>query len=662
MKDSTETIKILDKVVLAALIAQIAFIMYMNLFRGYTMIDFDSSSAYMHEMEMGSQGKLFPSEYSYQASLDLDGAAVISAFLYRFTGNIFLSRGIANNLVVLLYFFVVSTVLKKLSLSETWRRFGILLFFIPYSMYILGYWRTLFAGGGFFAFRALTPLLIISLILGIDKDKGIKEYSLRAILTLFIVFLTGLSSGAYVMLCAVFPLILWEGVRAFIKGDLKELRSKRMLLGIIMVLASGAGIALQKAVGFSSTADSKVILNSRKWTDALLSSFAGIFELFGGLTTHEGVRLFSLEAAGTAVDFAVTLVLIGAIIYTLVTCIKKRSMSDMKGYIFSVMLLNGFMFAFLDLKYGDTVFESRYHLIPMLPSFFLLAEILNELPENKGLKSLQVRSLQVLTVGLFLASMLYGDAEWLYAKTALKSAELTELNRIMEEEGVNTAFIVGEDSKDLGRKIRVYSRDVHYIVVNDGAESAFRTTWGGTTRYLDNSMQQGKTAVIATDKAYLTLPEYLITDMEYLRDHDGLKIYTAGESKFDCVGGVIKEKDRVVDFPYSPGYSYENAELSREGELIMKDGGGSLLAEYPSAPGTWDYTVYYDRTDSPKGAFIEIKAGDNEPVREEMDPSKNTAEVHGVVMTGRERVNFLISAPEGAEIRKIEIIREKQGV
>ena len=45
-----------------------------------------------------------------------------------------------------------------------------------------------------------------------------------------------------------------------------------------------------------------------------------------------------------------------------------------------------------------------------------------------------------------------------------------------------------------------------------------------------------------------------------------------------------------------------------------------------------------------------------------MDPSKNTAEVHGVVMTGRERVNFLISAPEGTEIRKIEIIREKQGV
>ena len=278
-----------------------------------------------------------------------------------------------------------------------------------------------------------------------------------------------------------------------------------------------------------------------------------------------------------------------------------------------------------------------------------------------------------MTVGLFLTSMLFGDAQWLYAKTALGSGKLSELNRIMEEEGVNTAFIVGEDSKDLGRKIRVFSRDVHYIVVNDGAESAFRTTWGGTTRYLDNSMQNGKTAVIATDRAYLTLPEYLTSDMEYLRDYDGLKIYTADESRFDCVGGVLKEKDRVVDLPYSPGYSYENAELSRDGELIMKEGGGSLLAKYPSAPGTWDYTVYYDMPASAGSALIEIKAGDNETVSMEMDPAESAAEIDGVIMNGRreglasgqtdggEGVSFLISAPEGTAIKRIEISREKQG-
>ena len=61
MKDSPGTPEILNKVILFALIFQIAFIMYMNLFRADTIIDFDSSSAYMHEMEMGSQGRIFPS-------------------------------------------------------------------------------------------------------------------------------------------------------------------------------------------------------------------------------------------------------------------------------------------------------------------------------------------------------------------------------------------------------------------------------------------------------------------------------------------------------------------------------------------------------------------------------------------------------------------------
>lgn len=660
MKGRPVTDKVLDRAVLIVLIAQIAFMMMMNLLRADTIIDFDSSSAYMHEMEMGSQGKLFPAEYSYQASLDLDGAAVISALLYHFTGNIFLARGIANNLVVLLYLFVICSVFGNLTLSERWKRFGTLLFFIPYSMNILGYWRTLFVGGGFFAFRALVPLLIISLVLDIDQGKEFRKYALRAVLTLFIVFLTGLSSGAYVLMCAVFPLILWEMVSAFINGDLRQMRSKRTVFAALAVSASAAGMIGQKAVGFSSASDSKVILTSKEWIEGLLASFAGLFELFGGLTVHEGVRLFSAEAAGTAVDFAVTWILIAAILYAAITCIKKREISNMKGYIFSLMLVNAMMFSFLDLRYGDTVFESRYHLIPMLSSFFLLAEMLEDLSQSEALKPVQRQSLQVLIIGIFAASMLYGDAQWVYAKTALGSEKLAELNRIIEAEGVNTAFIVGEDSKALGRKLRVYSRDTHYIIVNDGAESAFRTTWGGTRRYLDNSMQPGRTAVIATPESYETLPEYLVSDMKYLREYDGLQIYAADESRFDCVGGIVPEKDRVVDFPYSPGYSYENAQLSEEGSLIMEKGGGCLKGEYPSAQGTWDYTVYYTMPDKAADALIELKVGDHEPVFASADPAADAVSMEGVAMNEGEDVRMTVSGPEGLKIKRIEISRKKQ--
>jgi hypothetical protein len=331
----------------------------------------------------------------------------------------------------------------------------------------------------------------------------------------------------------------------------------------------------------------------------------------------------------------------------------------MNGYILSLMLVNAMMFSFLDLKYGVTVFESRYHLIPMLPSFFLLAGMMEDISEKGRLKAIQSRTLQVLAVTLFIASMLYGDAQWVYAKTALGSDKLTELNRIIEAEGVKTAFVVGEDSKDLGRKLRVYGGDTHYIVLNDGAQSAFRTTWGGTTRYLDNSMQTGKAAVIATPESYKTLPEYLVSDMRYLRDYDGLNIYVADESRFDCVGGIVKEKSMVVDFPYSPGCSYENAVLSDDGSLVMNKGGGSFKSEYASAAGTWDYTVHYDLPDTVADALIELKVGDDEPVCVRPDPEADTISIDGVVMTGGETVSFMMSGPEGTVIKKIEIRRKE---
>ena len=650
--------KITEKAVLIVLILQMGFILYMNLFRADTIIDYDCSSAYMHEMEMGSQGKIFPTEYGYQQSLDLDSGALISAVLYRFTGDIFLSRGITNTLVVILYIYVVNCILNNTGISRTWKRFGILLFLIPYSMIMLGYWRMLFAGGGFFAFRALVPLLMISVIQDIDKGKEIKKYAFRVLLLLFMVFLTGLSSGAYILLCAVCPLILWKLVNGFLKGDYKRIGSKRTVLAAAAVLSAVAGIVLQKTLGFSGIADQKKILTSDKWIDALLSAFAGIFELFGGLTIHENVKLFSAEGIGTAVNFAVTCILISAIIYTVVKCIKKKEISNMTGYIFSLMLVNVLMFSFVDLKYGETVYESRYHLVPMLPAFILLAKMMEDLSQSKRLKDIQIKTIQVLALGLFAASLLYGDAQWVYAKTALGSDKMKEINGIMETEGVKTAFIVGDDNKVFGRKLRVYSRDVHYIVLSDGAGSAWQTVFGGTTRYLDNSMQAGKAAVIASPEAYETLPEYIKKDLGYFREYDGLQIYLSDRSSFDCVGGIVAGKDRIVDFPYSPGYSFENARIDDEGFLVMKAGGGTLKSSYASAEGTWIYTVYYDMTEADEAGIIEIAAG-NDKFYKELDPSAASVSIDDIVMSDGETVSFSITAPEGTKIGRIEISRKE---
>ncbi|MCR4938373.1 MAG: hypothetical protein K5987_09490, partial [Lachnospiraceae bacterium] len=224
--------------------------------------------------------------------------------------------------------------------------------------------------------------------------------------------------------------------------------------------------------------------------------------------------------------------------------------------------------------------------------------------------------------------------------------------------GISTAFIVGDDNKVLGRKLRVYSRDTHYIVLNDGAESAWQTTFGGTTRYLDNSMHGGRTAIIASPEAYETLPAYLIKDMRYLRDFDGLQIHVAEKSSFDCVGGIVAGKDYVVDFPYSPAYTYENADLNDEGVLVMKTGGGNLKNSCDSAEGTWNYAVYYDLPDAGGEITLEIKVGDDEPLCFSKDMAEGPLVTDDIVMSGGKPVSFTLNATEATAIRKIEIRRK----
>ncbi len=659
IKNELKTDRMMDRIVLIVLIVQIGFILYMNLFRADTIVDYDCSSVYMHEMEMGRQGKLFPAEYEYQSSMDLDSAAIISATIYHFTNNIFLSRGIANNLMVLLYIYVLNCVFTNLEISRKWKYMGILLFFIPYSMIMLGYWRMLFAGGGFFALRALVPLLIISLILDIEKNKPFSKYVLRALLLLFIMFLTGLSSSVYVVLSAVCPLILWEIVGGFIKGDYSVIRSKRIVIAILAAFSACLGIVSKRIYGFSSLADIKYILTSNKWIDAVLSSFAGIFELFGGLTIHEEVKLFSLEAIGTVVNFVVTWVILGAICYSVCKCIKKKEISNMMGYIFSLMFVNAMMFNIVDLKYGENVFESRYHIVPMLPSFILVVMMMDDISKSDRLKKVQIGSLQILILGLFLASMLYGDAQWVYAKKALGTESLQKLNSIMEDNGINTAFIVGDDNKVFGRKLRVYGKDTRYIVLSDGANSARQTYFGGTTRYLDNSMHKGKIGVITSSEAYKTLPNYLVKDMEYFMDYDGLQIYLADESRFDCLGGLVASKDMVIDLPYSPGYTFDNAELTDDGTLVMKEGIGSLNASYDSVEGKWEYTVYYEMNGIHGDGYASVKVGDDEPVLVKLDPSSDHVTTDTISMTEGKKVDFSVNASSGTKIKRIEMVREQ---
>ena len=113
--------------------------------------------------------------------------------------------------------------------------------------------------------------------------------------------------------------------------------------------------------------------------------------------------------------------------------------------------------------------------------------------------------------------------------------------------------------------------------------------------------------------------------------------------------------DDYVDFPYSPGYVYENAKLDEQGFLVMNEGGGSLSAEYNSVAGAWNYSVYYDTAETSGNAFMEIQIGENQFMYTSLDLSGGFVNADDVVMSTKAPVPFMINASEGVKIKRIEI-------
>lgn len=86
--------------------------------------------------------------------------------------------------------------------------------------------------------------------------------------------------------------------------------------------------------------------------------------------------------------------------------------------------------------------------------------------------------------------------------------------------------------------MRVFSGDANVITADETLQDVSSTTWGGSKKYLDTSMQKGRVAVITQESIFDTLPEYIKNSINFYKSIDGYNIYIGEKSKFDFVSGM----------------------------------------------------------------------------------------------------------------------------
>jgi hypothetical protein len=137
------------------LVLQLLVIAVFNLTRLPYVAGFDSSAAMAQAMQIWKQRTIFLKDWAYQSTLGLDSGLLLASMIYGVTGNIFISYGLSNCVIIALYFYVIYEILKEINVSKTVRLITLIILFTPYSLEPLGYMPMLFTNASYYSIKVL---------------------------------------------------------------------------------------------------------------------------------------------------------------------------------------------------------------------------------------------------------------------------------------------------------------------------------------------------------------------------------------------------------------------------------------------------------------------------------------------------------------------------
>ena len=173
------------------------------------------------------------------------------------------------------------------------------------------------------------------------------------------------------------------------------------------MLATGAGLWANAAFGAAAKGDSMTLVGAADFVTNAANCLVGFWRLFGGIPDGETpVEALSLAGVTTLLRAG----LAAALIWAAVRAVRglrrwRRRLPDGAGCMVWMFGWNLAVLLLTDTRYGDPLFEYRYHLMGAVPLLILLAITLGRLPAT--LVRLPAR---LLAAGAVLAVVVLADA------------------------------------------------------------------------------------------------------------------------------------------------------------------------------------------------------------------------------------------------------------
>ena len=422
------------------LFMQILLIIYTNFFLMEANIDCDSAKLFVHAVEMWRNKTPIIPDWLTITTLELDCSTLLAVPLFGVTRDIFLSYAIANIILLLVLIATIFYLFQKEN-NRIYALISAILICIPYRIGMLDYFNMLYFNGAQYIIKVTIPLMLLALIthsesfLNCKKDKV--EFIIFNIIFSIFLFTSCLSSGLYIILCGILPVILGSFLWRVFKNN-------KISIGYIIVitetmLAAGIGYGLNHFLNIGSKGNSMQLCNIYDGlTDNISSCFLGIFEVFGGVAYTETAAM-STEG----INILLRLIFVWMfLICALVTAVKflKKQAQELSVLLLLIFVWNFFILCVCDIRYGAGTFEYRYHLIGLIPLICLSTKELVDWIKNYR-RTLQIGI--VVCATMFVGILMVTSYKAIFEKEDRNEAH-REICAYAEEMGVDYVYFLYE--------------------------------------------------------------------------------------------------------------------------------------------------------------------------------------------------------------------------
>lgn len=640
----------LEILLCVGIVIQIGALAVFNLTRLPYESNYDSSCAYAQIVEMWRQKRILLKDWAYQTTLGIDSPVLLGALFYGITKNAFTAFGLANIVTVIVYAFLFYDILKQADVKKNMRLLAVLFLLTPYSTGQLGYMPMLFTSAGSYAYKLLVPLLLIDILVRMHKGQEIKKYWYLILFATFFVFDTAVSSGEYILLCAVLPLIGYEILHVLIGNDIKQIFNKRLGFLILESAIYVVGIKVGRRTGIIESVGSQMMLTKAKHFPSVIAKcLTGIFQLFGGIPDYEDIPVTQTYGMMYLFRFFLAAVILASWIYLLKHLKENEKYKELVGMITCIFAVNLIVLIFANVNYATKTFEYRYHLISMIPMILLTSIAASDLWEKRKLLE---QTIVLVTIVLLLFVNVYDYKN--YMRDCYNyQGDMQGITLTAEQEGVHLIITIGSESISMGRCMRNVNPNVE---ISTWGGYNHGVGWGASTYYFDNAHLKTPYMVLMTQKEYELMPKQIAKQLEEVQVFGIFRLYRVKENVLDG-DNTLPQSGTNRDFCYSSGYEYWG-KMESDGNVLSSGKKETVLRSNKKKikrDATYDMIVHYEviQAKEDNAAVFRIRNAQDEIIAEQEMPSNATEiRIRDVSVTqSMEWIRYRINAQKGSKIR-----------